>query len=224
MDRARVTTRGALLCAAAALVPVMLAACGSSQAPGTGAAPGTSPAASSASPSPSPSASATQAALCQDIAAVTGLEIMRSHILRVPQLQIAFPGQVTVATPAQARAVARALCALPLFPRGVIHCPAQLAGTTYLLRFTADGRPLPVVTVEATGCEAVTGVGPSRWASTSPGFWRVLATAANLSPPGRTPFSGESHAGPACPPSSPSRPDQINGCPALAQPSGVAVP
>jgi hypothetical protein len=133
--------------------------------------------------------------LCHDTSAITGLVIVREGILRVPQVQAAFPHQVTVATAARARGVARALCALPRMPSGVIYCPALLVGTTNQLRFTADGRQLPAVTIESTGCETVTGVGPNRWASHSPGFWRVLATAANLSPPGRAVFSADGPGG-----------------------------
>jgi hypothetical protein len=227
MDRPVVTGRAAVLCAAAALATIMLAACGSVPASTTAASSGASPsstapgASSAPSPSVSPGAAATEAVLCRDTASVTGLEITRNHVARVPQLQIAFPDQVSVATPAHARAVARALCALPAFPRGFMSCPALLAGTTYLLRFTADGRRLPAVTIEATGCEAVTGVGPVRRAATSPGFWRTLATAADVSPPGRSVFSGDGDA--SCQPSS-SRPDQINGCPAESKPGSGAVP
>ena len=205
MDRPGITSRGAvsgraawaprLLWSAAALAAIMIAGCGSIHASATGAASGTSPKASptpSPSPSVSPGAAATQVALCQHTATVTGLEITRNHVIRVPQLQIAFPNQVTVTTPADARAAARALCALPLLPRGVFHCPNLTVGTTYLLRFTADGRRLPAVSIEATGCEVVSGVGPARWAAKSPGFWRTLATAADLSPPGRTVFTGGS--------------------------------
>jgi hypothetical protein len=221
MDRPGVTGRAAALPAAAALASVLLGACGSVPASTTAGALAASPKPSAApSPAVSPGAAATQAALCLHTASVTGLEIERNHVARVPQLQIAFPDQVTVATPAGARAVARALCGLPAFPRGVINCPAQLAGTTYLLRFTADGRRLSAVTIEATGCEAVTGVGPVRWAAKSPGFWRTLATAADLSPPGRSVFSGSSL---GCQPAS-SRPDQNNGCPAETKPGSVAVP
>jgi len=63
-------------------------------------------------------------------------------------------------------------------------------GTTYQLRFTVHGRPFAAVTIEATGCEAVTGAGPVRRADASPGFWRLLARAGGLSPPGRLAFSG----------------------------------
>ena len=235
------------LCAAAALVSIALAACGSSQAPATpsgasasptaaaaAAVAGSSTAASPAAASPAaaspaaarpaaarPDPTATQVALCRDTASVTGLKIVRDQVVRVPVSPVPFPGQVTVASPAGARAVARALCALPPMPRGVFGCPALLVGTTYQLGFTAGGRRLPAVTIEATGCQVVTGVGQARWATTSPGFWRVLGTAAHLHPAGRSAFSGDSHTGPIC---DPVPREQANDCPALVQPGGVAAP
>jgi len=226
----QVAGRLAPLCAAAALASITLAACGSSQASGAAsgasASPtvavtvaGSSPAASPGAASPGPTA--TQVALCRHTPSVTGLKIVRNQVFRVPVLQVAFPDQITVASPASARAVARALCALPPMPRGVFHCPALLTGTTYQLRFTAGGRRLPPVTIEATGCEVVIGVGQTRWVTTSPGFWRVLGTAAHLRPPGRSAFSGDRHRGPIC---DPIRRAQANGCPALVQPCGAAVP
>jgi hypothetical protein len=209
------------LCAAA-LGAIVLAGCGSISASSTGAATAASPKTSSSSPSPSvsPSAAATQAALCQHTATVTGLVITRNHLMRVPQLQAGFPGQVIVASPARARAAARAVCGLPSLPRSVFHCPNLTVGSTYLLRFTADGRQLPAVSIEATGCEVVTGVGPVRWAAKSPGFWRALATAANVSPPGRTAFTGGGTR--SCQPIS-SRPDQASDCPAQNAPASGAV-
>jgi hypothetical protein len=217
----RMAGRLAPLCAAAALALVMLAACGTSQVPGAG--PGASPSPTVAatvagsSGAAIPGTTATQLALCRHTASVTGLEIVRNDVVRVPVLQLAAPNQITVASPARARAVARALCALPLMPRGIFNCPNLVAGTTYLLRFTAGGRRLPAVTVEATGCEVVTGVGPARRAATSPGFWLVLGTAAHLRPPGRSAFSGGGHPRPSC---DSSRREQANGCPALIQPAG----
>jgi Tfp pilus tip-associated adhesin PilY1 len=168
----------------------------------------------------SPGATSPGTALCRDTASVTGLKIVRDQVARVPELQITFPNQVTVASPARARAVARALCALPLMPRGIFNCPSLVPGTTYLLRFTAGGRLLAAVTIEATGCEVVTGIGPTRRAATSPGFWRVLGTAAHLRPPGRSAFSGVTDPGLSCDPSR----EQANGCPAVIQPGAVAVP
>jgi hypothetical protein len=211
------------LCAAA-LSAIVLAGCGSISASSTGTATGAAPSTSSSpppSPSVSPGAAETQAALCQHTATVTRLEILRNHVMRVPQLQVGFPSQITITTAANARTAARALCALPLLPRGVLHCPNLTVGTTYLLRFTADGRQLPAVTIEATGCEVVSGVGSARWAAKSPGFWRTLATAANLSPPGRSVFIGGGTS--SCEPTS-GRPDQTNGCPAQMTPDSAAVP
>jgi hypothetical protein len=212
--------RGSVGCVAVALISGVLASCGSVPASTTAASSGTAPRAS-ATPSPSAGqAAAAEAVLCRDTASVSGLEIVRNRVSRVPVLQIAFPQQVSVATPARARAVARALCALPVFPPGIVNCPALLIGTTYLLGFAANGRRLPAAAIEATGCEAVSGVGPTRQAASSPGFWRTLASAANLRPPGRSAFTGSGR--PGCQPAS-SRPGMINGCPAVINP-GPAVP
>jgi hypothetical protein len=210
-----------LRCAAVALGPVvlgslLLAACGSVRAPAAGTT-GAAPTRASGSPSASGvSSGSALAALCQDTAAVTRLQVVRLQGPRVPQVQAAFPrGSVTIG-PAGARAVARALCALPAMPRGIMSCPALFPGTSYQLRFTAAGRPLPPVTIEATGCDTVIGVGQVRHA-TSAAFWRVLATAAGLSPPGRGVFSA-----PGCEPHG--YPTKINGCPGLSQPAGGLVP
>jgi len=222
--------RGVLRAGAVAgpvLLGLTLAACGSIHASATGAAgpaagaASTASAKASASPSSAGSGSGS-AALCRDAATVTGLQIVHEGV-RQPELQIAFPGEVTVSSPAQARAVARALCALPAMPAVVFHCPAMFQGTTYQLNFTLDGRRLPAVTIEASGCETVTGIGPVRRAGTSPGFWRVLATSAGMRPPGRPVFSGTNPTGPTCQPPS-QRLNQINGCPGVAKPGGAAKP
>lgn len=224
MDRPEATSRTGRLGAwawlgAAALAAILLAGCGSIPASSTGVTTGASPAASP-SPSVSPGAAATQTALCLHTQTVSSLVITRNHLLRVPQLQANFPNQVAV-TPVHARAVARALCGLPSLPHGVFNCPNLTAGSTYLLRFTGEGRQLPTVSIEATGCEAVYGVGAPRWAAKSPGFWRTLATAANLSPPGRGAFTGAGGRV-SCEPLS-SRPAQANDCPARSKPDSGAV-
>ena len=141
---------------------LLLAACGSVRAPAAGTA-GAAPARASGSPSASGTgtgAGSAMAALCQDTATVTSLQIVRLPGLRVPQAQTAFPNGFAAIGPAGARAVARALCALPVMPRGIMSCPALFPGTSYQLRFTAAGRSLPPVTVEATGCDTVTGDRP----------------------------------------------------------------
>jgi hypothetical protein len=213
--------RGTLLCAGVALMSGVLAACGSVPVSTTGALSGDAARAPAAPPASASQTGGTEAVLCRHTATVSGLEIVRNRVNLVPVLEIAFPEQVGVASPARAQAVARALCALPVFPSGVFHCPALFYGTTYLLDFTANGRRLPAVTIEATGCEAVTGVGPARWAATSPGFWRALARAADLSPPGRSVFAGSG--GLSCQPATSWR-EKINGCPAQIKPGSAAVP
>jgi hypothetical protein len=84
---------------------------------------------------------------------------------------------VVVRSAAKARALARAACGLPPFARVPVNCPALIVGS-YRLAFTADGRRLPVVTVQDTGCQTVTGLGTVRTASTRPAFWKLLASLA----------------------------------------------
>jgi hypothetical protein len=163
-----------VLVCAAVLGVMVLAACGSVRASGSAAGSGQ---VSGVAPKASAPASARfpQPALCREAAAVTSLEVVRNHGFKVPELEPAFPNMITVTNQALIRGLIRALCALPVFPRGVYHCPALLLGTAYTLRFSVGSRPLPLVTIDSTGCEAVTGVGPERRV-TSEGFWRVLST------------------------------------------------
>ena len=130
---------GRALLGALVLGPVLLlAACGSIRASDSGGASGASPGAAS---SPSAGTPAAQAVLCQEAGSVTSMEIARSAGARIPQeMQNAIPDRLTVAQPASARQVARALCALPKMPPGPVHCPALFIGTTYHLIFTANGR------------------------------------------------------------------------------------
>ena len=62
-------------------------------------------------------------------------------------------------------------------------------GINYRLIFTADGKLAPV-TVDATGCQQVYGLGPVRWTVISPGFWSVLATAEGIGPADQATFGG----------------------------------
>ena len=223
MNRAKGMRTGRVLrCAAVALGPVLLGslvltACGSVRAPaaGTAGAAGASAQAYGSPTAAGTSPGSAQAVLCQDTAAVTSLQIVRIHGVRVPEAQPAFPARLAVIGPSGARAVARALCALPVMPPGVMSCPVLFPGTSYQLRFTAGGRPLPVITLQATGCVTVTGLGHVRRAT--PAFWRILATAAGLSPPGQAAFTR-----PACEPHG--YPTKINGCPGVPQPGGPLVP
>jgi len=107
--------------------------------------------------------------------------VSRVQVARIPgiaQLEPSKPGQsrvvtITVKDPAKARELARAICALPYAPHGVINCPIDVGGS-YQLRFSTPSRRLPLVTVAASGCRSVTGLGRARLAL-SPRFWAVFA-------------------------------------------------
>jgi hypothetical protein len=64
-------------------------------------------------------------------------------------------------------------------PAGIFFCPLDLR-VLYRLSFTADGRTLRPVTLDASGCEEVSGLGRVRWAARSPHFWHALGKAAGL--------------------------------------------
>ncbi|HXP19584.1 MAG TPA: hypothetical protein VN840_08050 [Streptosporangiaceae bacterium] len=120
--------------------------------------------------------------LCADPAAVSRVQIV--VIPPLGQLPSQAKGgrrliKITVTDPAKARTLARAVCDLPDMPKGVFHCPASFGGG-YQLTFTAGGRRLPVVNVQAGGCERVTGAGGVRWAARTPGFWAVLGRIAGV--------------------------------------------
>jgi len=124
--------------------------------------------------------------VCADAAHVDHLAISRTS---ASPGHFTFPAHVTVSAPRQARAVARALCALPAMPSGAITCPADVA-LSYRLSFAAGGRRLPPVTVQATGCQQVHGLGRIRWIARSPAFWGVLGQAAGIRPASYQSFRG----------------------------------
>jgi hypothetical protein len=82
------------------------------------------------------------------------------------------------------RGLAAALCRLPAMPRGTVNCPAQFR-EWLRLAFAAGRRPFPPVTVRVNGCRAVSGLGPTRTASSS-AFWRTLDKDLSLPPPQNT--------------------------------------
>jgi hypothetical protein len=152
--------------AAFLLGPVVLAACGSVAAPGSGGA-----VAAAAHGKAVPA----QLALCASPATADRVVIARSPTASMIQPQhVELGAQTTVTHPVRVRALAQALCALPKMAAGIVNCPALLIGH-YQLSFTAAARHLPVVTIQESGCKTVTGLGPARTVSRSPGFWPVLA-------------------------------------------------
>lgn len=129
--------------------------------------------------------------LCADPAAVTSVQVTRTA--SISQLGQAKPvpratPRITVSDPAKARGLARAVCVLPAMPRGALSCPASFGGG-YQLIFVASGRRLHAVSVEATGCESVTGTGAgqTRWAARTPGFWAELARLTGIRAPVHSP-------------------------------------
>jgi hypothetical protein len=209
-SRSGAAGRRGLARAALLLAPLALAACGSVVAGSSGAA----------GPAASPTAvrAAQPGTLCADQGAVNHLVITRKGIVTHVQAQrFAFPAVVTVTSPAQAQAVAKALCALPPGPTGITNCPADL-GISYQLRFAADGRNFHVVTVASTGCEIVSGAGKVRTISTAPGFWVVLGKAMRLQGPvAQKAFAGTPKGGKHCTPASTAM-AQSGNCPGRKQP------
>jgi len=85
---------------------------------------------------------------------------------------LVLPRGITIGEPGPVRELASALCGLPAMPRGQVNCPAQFRGSLRLA-FAAGRRSFPPVTVQVSGCRVVTGLGPSRTAS-SAAFLRIL--------------------------------------------------
>lgn len=154
------------LLAAVALACSALAACGSAVAAGTGGG-----------------------GVCSSAGRVDRLVVERVNLIRQNHPRFTFPAKITVSDPAQARSAAQAVCALPPMPSGSFSCPAD-SGIIYWLTFTADGKKLPPVRAEATGCGEVRGIGQIRWTVHSPGFWRTLGTAMGIGHPNNSTFGG----------------------------------
>jgi hypothetical protein len=138
-----------------------------------------------------PSAAEAQTAgnVCAHTRDVDRLTIGRVNAFPQNPERFTFPAKVTVTGADRSQAVAGGLCALPAMPAGTFGCPADL-GIYYRLVFTAGGRKLAPVTVDATGCETVKGAGPVRWTALSPDFWSVLGTAAGIGPADQATFAG----------------------------------
>jgi len=135
-----------------------------------------------------------------------------------------------VRSASRSRALARAVCNLPRFPRGSVNCPALFAAGIYQLTFTADGRQLPTVTIQETGCQAVTGAGVVRTAAGRPAFWALLTKTAGpvvrwpVHLPGGPVRPGPG--GPICEPPSTQTPPGTpeRSCPGPARPVATKLP
>jgi hypothetical protein len=68
----------------------------------------------------------------------------------------AYDTPVTITDPAKVAKIADAVDALPVFPRGIMSCPADFGGGLRLtFRATLTGPTLAVVTAHTTGCGTV---------------------------------------------------------------------
>jgi hypothetical protein len=154
--------------AVAALACVVVAGCGHAAASDTTGNPGT--------------------AVCANAAHVDRSTIDRLNLLH-QNFHFSVPAHITVTDAHRAQAVARALCALPPVGHGVYNCPADW-GISYRLRFAARHHWFQPVTVDATGCRTVTGLGPVRLISGVFGFWSILGKAAGLGHASLATFAG----------------------------------
>src|SRR5262245_15604728 len=129
--------------------------------------------------------------LCTDPAAVTRVRVIRtpslSQLGQTKPLRREIPG-ITVRDPVTARRLAMVICALPALPHAVIQCPIDVGGG-YVLEFMAGRRQFHPVTVQASGCEDVTGAGAgrARWVVRTPGFWTSFARLTGIGAPAHSP-------------------------------------
>ena len=158
---------------------------------GCGGATGNAAAAPAAGPTGSASQvrSATSGTLCAGAGTVDRLTVVRLNTIPANHPHFSFPATVAVSDATQARTVARALCALQPLPGGAMACPIDL-GIAYRLDFAAAARSLPRVTIQAGGCETVSGAGLPLWSMRTPAFWSVLGKAMGLTNPGHAAFDG----------------------------------
>jgi hypothetical protein len=126
--------------------------------------------------------------LCAQAGQVDRLTMSRADQFPQNHTRFTFPAKITITSARRAQAVARALCALPLFPHGTFSCPADF-GVSYQLSFASGATRFPVVSVDPGGCEQVSGLGATRWAR-SAAFWQLLGSAAGIPHPSNATFSG----------------------------------
>jgi hypothetical protein len=157
----------ALLATVIVGVMAVVAACGSARA-GSGSHAGMSadsPAASAGSASASAGSAVAAVPLCVNAAHLDRMVVSVGSGLLQGHVREAQPVGVTIADPARVRAVAAALCRLPVLAPPHMVCP-DMRGGIYRLTFSAAGRMFPPVAVEPTGCRRpVYGLGPTRLAS-----------------------------------------------------------
>ncbi|HEV2376729.1 MAG TPA: hypothetical protein VGS19_31710 [Streptosporangiaceae bacterium] len=151
-----------------------LSACGSAAAGAASHGAGGHAAAGTAAHRTTGVHAATAGSLCSQTASLDTVTVTRTLGLR--PVREPLPTGFTIRDAAAVRSLARALCALPVVPAGVLHCPADFGGS-FRLVFARAGHPFPAVSVATTGCRTVTGLGRARWWAKTAGFWPVMGRA-----------------------------------------------
>jgi len=155
-----------LLAVIAVSAVIVLAACGSTAAGGAG-----HPASAGADHSTGAAGVAAASAGVPLCAAVRKVDRVVAS-LPAGHVREVLPRGITITDAPRVRALAVALCALPPVSPGV-QCPADFGGVSQLV-FAAGGHEFHPVRIRLSGCRDVTGVGPTRSWSRSPGFGRLL--------------------------------------------------
>jgi hypothetical protein len=184
----RPATRAALAGLAAVAATVTVAACGSTQAPSTAGGSPSQPASPSSQPSGGATLQASGSGVCGAVPKLTVLTVRRVNNLPQNHLKFVFPATSVVTSPAQVRAVATSLCALPQ-PAGSVACPMD-NGVSYQLTFAEGQQKFAPVTAEASGCGVVKGLGKPRRAVPATSLWQHLGLAIGIPHPGQHTFSG----------------------------------
>jgi hypothetical protein len=179
------STRTALLGLTSLAAAAAVTACGSTQAPSTA---GQSPSQSASSPSSGATVTASGSGVCGAVPKLTVLTVRRVNQLPQNHTKFVFPATSVVSTPAQVRAVATSLCALPQ-TSGSVACPMN-NGVSYQLTFAEGSQRFAPVTAEASGCGIVKGLGQPRRAVPATSLWQHLGLAIGIPHPSQDSFTG----------------------------------
>ena len=181
---------GTAITAALGMTALGMAACGSANAGGpaqspagaasgqakTGAGAGSAAASgglgSGGPTAPAPVASG-GAPLCPRIPTLDRVIIFRTEGAGTSHMRTIMPLGLMVKNVARVRELASALCALPPMPP-MMSCPAAFRNASFRLAFWRGRQQYPVITVQTTGCRAVTGLGAVRWWARTPTFWPAM--------------------------------------------------
>lgn len=104
----------------------------------------------------------------------TSLHVLRTSAFPANHIP---PFERTVNNPAKVQRLLNALAALPAYPSGIMHCPADF-GVVYHLAFQGQAFLYGQASIQAGGCQGMSFNGTSRWThwvAISPRFWSLFA-------------------------------------------------